>query len=97
VASCLRRVMLLTCLSLETQACLRAKSAKSNFWIPSCDACNSIIKPSVVFFGEGLPGDSFDLATEIAHDADAMIIAGTSMNVMTPFVFVQMMKSAKNL
>jgi len=82
-------------LELGNPGLLTGEVSKENFWIPSCDACNSIIKPSVVFFGEGLPGDSFDLATEIAHDADAMIIAGTSMNVVTPFVFVQMMKSAR--
>ena len=67
---------------------------RKNFWVPNCEVCTSIIKPAVVFFGEALPERPFELATEIAHDAEAMIIAGTSLNVMTPFAFVQMMKSA---
>jgi len=81
-------------LELGNPSLLTDNVDRKNFWVPNCEVCTSIIKPAVVFFGEGLPEKPFELATEIAHDAEAMIIAGTSMNVMTPFGFVQMMKSA---
>ena len=67
---------------------------RENFWVPNCEACYGIVKPAVTFFGEGLSASQFDLATEIAKDAEAMIIAGTSLNVMSPLTFVQMMKLA---
>jgi NAD-dependent SIR2 family protein deacetylase len=69
---------------------------RKNFWFPNCEKCTGILKPDVVFFGENLPNREYDLATEIAKDAEAMIIAGTSMNVMTPLPFVQMMKQRGN-
>ena len=65
---------------------------RENFWIPNCEQCTGIIKPDVVFFGESLPQYGYDLATEIAKDAEAMVVAGTSLNVMTPLPFVSMMK-----
>jgi NAD-dependent SIR2 family protein deacetylase len=58
----------------------------------NCEQCTGIIKPDVVFFGEGLPDYGYNLAIEIAKDAEAMVVAGTSLNVMTPLPFVTMMK-----
>ena len=67
---------------------------RERFWAPKCEACWGPLKPNVVFFGEDLPLDQFGLASEIAHDAQAMVIAGTSLNVGTPLTFVDMMKEA---
>ncbi len=64
------------------------------FWTPKCEACGGPLKPNVVFFGENLHEQAFLLAAEIAHDARAMVIAGTSLNVGTPMTFVNMMKDA---
>lgn len=69
---------------------------RENFWIPNCEQCTGIIKPDVVFFGEGIPSYGYDLATEIAKDAQGVVVAGTSMNVMTPYPFVQMMRQRGN-
>ena len=65
-----------------------------DFWTPKCEACGGPLKPNVVFFGENLHEQAFLLAAEIAHDAQAMVIAGTSLNVGTPLTFVDMMKEA---
>lgn len=67
---------------------------REHFWTPKCEACGGILKPNVVFFGENLPADQFGLAAKIAHGAQAMVIAGTSLNVETPMTFVHMMKEA---
>lgn len=83
-------------LELGNPSLLTDNVNRENFWIPNCEKCTGILKPDVVFFGENLPGYEYDLATEIAKDAEAMIIAGTSLNVMTPLSFVQMMKQRGN-
>lgn len=67
---------------------------RKDFWTPKCEACGGPLKPNVVFFGENLHEQAFLLAAEIAHDAQAMVIAGTSLNVGTPLTFVDMMKEA---
>lgn len=83
-------------LELGNPSLLTDNVDRKNFWIPNCEECTGVIKPDVVFFGENLPQYGYDLATEIAKDANAMIIAGTSMNVMTPLPFVRMMKERGN-
>jgi len=67
---------------------------RKNFWVPQCESCLGVLKPDVVFFGEMLPEEPFVLAGEIARAAEAIVVAGTSLNVMSPLVFVQMVKSA---
>ena len=50
---------------------------------PMCNECGGFLKPSVVFFGDFLPEEEFDLAESIAEDSNAVIVAGTSMKVGT--------------
>lgn len=83
-------------LELGNPSLLTDNVDRENFWVANCEECTGVIKPDVVFFGENLPDAEYDLATEIAKDANAMIIAGTSMNVMTPLPFVRMMKERGN-
>ncbi|ODQ66123.1 SIR2-domain-containing protein [Nadsonia fulvescens var. elongata DSM 6958] len=54
--------------------------------IPKCPRsnCSGIIKPSIVFFGEGLPSRFFDLSTDDLSTSDLVIVAGTSLTVF-PF------------
>lgn len=49
--------------------------------IPHCDKCGGLVKPRVVFFGEGLPEDTFDEAVREASRADLMLVLGTSLTV----------------
>jgi NAD-dependent SIR2 family protein deacetylase len=67
---------------------------RDTFFVPNCYVCTGPLKPDVTFFGEALPDKDFLLATEIVHDAEAVIVAGTSLNVFTPLTFIQMAKSA---
>ena len=80
-------------LELGNPSLLADNVDRENFWIPNCEQCTGIIKPDVVFFGESLPEYGYNLATEIAKDAEAMVVAGTSLNVLTPLPFVSMMKA----
>lgn len=48
--------------------------------VPMC-ACGGIVKPDVVLYGEGLDDDVVSGAIRVISEADAMIIAGTSLTV----------------
>jgi NAD-dependent deacetylase len=49
--------------------------------IPSCDKCGGIVKPRIVFFGEGLPEYALSEAEREARKADLMLVLGTSLTV----------------
>ena len=48
--------------------------------IPTC-TCGGIIKPDVVLYEEPLPEDAFINAQKAIHNADMLIVAGTSLTV----------------
>jgi NAD+-dependent protein deacetylase sirtuin 2 len=52
----------------------------------ACDQadCEGYVKPDIVFFGENLPSRYFTLRESDLHNADLLIVAGTSLKV-TPF------------
>lgn len=47
-----------------------------------CQDCGGLLKPDIVFFGEGLP-PAMDLAMEAAGSCDVVLVAGTSLAVLT--------------
>jgi NAD-dependent SIR2 family protein deacetylase len=62
----------------------------SSFTVPACRHCGGVLKPDVVFFGESVPRGFVDAATEHLHQADGMLIVGSSLMVYSGFRFVQM-------
>jgi len=48
---------------------------------PFCKICKSILRPSVILFGEPLNTDTWKKAERLSSDCDVMFIVGTSMNV----------------
>ena len=48
---------------------------------PQCPACEAILKPDVVFFGELLPQREIDRATELARRARLLLVVGSSLAV----------------
>jgi NAD-dependent deacetylase len=46
-----------------------------------CSACEGAVKPDVVLFGEMLPRDAIERATELAEGADLMLCVGSSLAV----------------
>ncbi|WP_441231581.1 NAD-dependent protein deacetylase [Tardiphaga sp. 215_C5_N2_1] len=61
----------------------------ASFVVPACEICGGILKPDVVFFGENVPREFVDAALGHLHNADAMLIAGSSLMVYSGFRFVQ--------
>ncbi|MDO5747473.1 MAG: Sir2 family NAD-dependent protein deacetylase [Actinomycetaceae bacterium] len=58
-------------------------SRQCDFVVAPCPTCGGIIKPSVVFFGEMLPAQAMENSFEAARQADIVLIAGTSLAVLT--------------
>lgn len=46
--------------------------------IPHCQACGSMMRPGVVWFGEMLPFDALSRAERIASESQVMLVVGTS-------------------
>ena len=55
----------------------------SEFAVPSCDMCDGVLKPEVIFFGEFVPTGVFDQAASLIARSEALIIAGSSLVVNT--------------
>lgn len=49
--------------------------------IPRCPACHGVLKPDVILFGEQLPRHVLQAAQLAVRSADALLVAGTSLEV----------------
>ncbi len=49
--------------------------------VPYCTKCTGVIKPKIVFFGEGLPEYDLSMSEQHAQKADFMLVLGTSLTV----------------
>jgi len=61
----------------------------STFEVPACPTCGGVLKPDVVFFGEGVPRDRVDLAMTHLRRADAMLVVGSSLMVYSGYRFAR--------
>jgi NAD-dependent deacetylase len=48
---------------------------------PPCPRCGRILKPDVVMFGELLPAEAIDRATELARRAALLLVVGSTLEV----------------
>ncbi|MCE5336476.1 MAG: NAD-dependent deacylase [Desulfobacteraceae bacterium] len=70
--------------SLHCDNCFRiyARNAVSFEPIPPLCECGGLLRPDIVFFGEGIPPDAYARATEAAGRCDLMLVVGTSASVV---------------
>ena len=61
----------------------------SRFDVPDCPLCGGMLKPDVVFFGETVPRERVTAAFAALEEADAMLVAGSSLMVYSGYRFVQ--------
>ena len=59
------------------------------FHPPPCTRCGGMLKPDVVFFGEGVPRTRVDAAATALDQADAMLVLGSSLMVYSGFRFCE--------
>jgi NAD-dependent SIR2 family protein deacetylase len=62
-----------------------------SFDVPACGSCGGMLKPDVVFFGEGVPKPRVDAAMSALHQSDAMLVVGSSLMVYSGYRFAQAM------
>ncbi len=59
------------------------------FAVPDCPACGGMLKPDVVFFGESVPRERVAAVREALAQADAVLVAGSSLMVYSGYRFVE--------
>ena len=59
------------------------------FRVPSCKSCGGILKPDVTFFGDIVPPERSQRAMDAVRQADALLIAGTSLSTLSAFRLAQ--------
>src|SRR6185369_7664433 len=59
------------------------------FRIIDCVACGGMIKPDIVYFGENVPKDRVAQAYSLIDQADALLVAGSSLTVFSGYRFVR--------
>ena len=61
----------------------------ASFRIVDCPACGGMLKPDIVYFGESVPKDRVQQAYSLVDDADALLVAGSSLTVFSGYRFVR--------
>lgn len=70
-------------------------SVSEDFAVPSCDMCDGVLKPEVIFFGEFVPVGVFEQAAGLVGASDALIVAGSSLVVNTGMRLVSLAHKRK--
>ena len=60
-----------------------------SFKVPDCFRCGGILKPDVVFFGDGVPRERVDSAMEALEQADGMLVVGSSLMTYSGYRFCE--------
>jgi NAD-dependent SIR2 family protein deacetylase len=65
----------------------------ADFVVPGCEGCGGVLKPDVVFFGENVPAARvarcYDAVDALAEAGGALLVAGSSLTVMSGLRFVK--------
>lgn len=64
-------------------------AATDGFQLVPCTACGGVLKPDVVFFGENVPRERVANAYAAVDAAEALLVAGSSLTVMSGLRFVR--------
>jgi NAD-dependent SIR2 family protein deacetylase len=60
-----------------------------SFEFIDCPACEGMLKPDIVYFGESVAKDVVDQAYSLVEDSDALLVAGSSLTVFSGYRFVR--------
>ncbi|MET3811565.1 NAD-dependent SIR2 family protein deacetylase [Arthrobacter sp. UYEF3] len=61
----------------------------AGFVVANCPACGGTLKPDFVYFGENVPKDRVERSYAMVDDAGALVVAGSSLTVMSGLRFVR--------
>lgn len=63
--------------------------ATASFRVPSCQVCQGVLKPDVVFFGESVPTSRVEQSMDQLDKLDALLVAGSSLAVNSGMRFAR--------
>lgn len=61
----------------------------ASFVFIDCPACGGMLKPDIVYFGESVAKEVVDQAFSMVDEADALLVAGSSLTVFSGYRFVR--------
>ena len=61
----------------------------ASFRFVDCRHCGGILKPNIVYFGESVPKEFVAQAYSMVDDAQALLVAGSSLTVFSGYRFVR--------
>jgi NAD-dependent SIR2 family protein deacetylase len=61
----------------------------ASFRIVDCPACGGMLKPDIVYFGENVPKHRVEQAYSSVDQAEALLVAGSSLTVYSGYRFVR--------
>lgn len=61
----------------------------ASFRYIDCRRCGGILKPDIVYFGENVPKGRVEQAFSMVDDAEALLVAGSSLTVFSGYRFVR--------
>ncbi|WNB87637.1 NAD-dependent protein deacetylase [Cellulomonas sp. ATA003] len=61
----------------------------ARFVVAPCERCGGMLKPDIVYFGENVPKERVARAYAMVDDAGALLVAGSSLTVMSGLRFVR--------
>jgi len=64
-------------------------SSVEGFVVAACLSCGGVLKPDVVFFGEGVPKPRVERCYALVDEAEALLVCGSSLTVMSGLRFVR--------
>lgn len=66
----------------------------ARFHVPECPECSGVLKPDVVFFGEGVPRSRVETSRRAILSADALLVVGSSLMVWSGYRFARLAAQA---
>ena len=73
----------------DADATVEDEALISEFVVANCPACGGTLKPDFVYFGENVPKDRVERSYAIVDSAGALLVAGSSLTVMSGLRFVR--------
>src|SRR5690606_17350128 len=64
------------------------------FAVPDCPDCGGMLKPAVTFFGENVPRPRVAEAFARLEEAEALLVVGSSLMVLSGYRFVRAARAA---
>ncbi|MDO8106308.1 Sir2 family NAD-dependent protein deacetylase [Isoptericola sp. b441] len=64
-------------------------ASTEGFVVADCERCGGTLKPDITYFGENVPPDRVARAYAIVDDAEALLVAGSSLAVLSGLRFVR--------